>query len=78
MCTTESRHSHRVYPNLLAGRTVTGIHQVWAADLTYIRIANGFVYLALILDLFSRRVIGGAISRHIDAELALVALRQAI
>ena len=78
VCTTDSRHSHRVYPNLLAVRTVSGIDQVWAADLTYIRIVDGSVYLAVILDLFSRRVIGRAISRPINAELALTALRQAI
>jgi putative transposase len=76
--TTDSNHSHRVYPNLLPGKRLTGLNQAWAADLTYIRIANGFVYLAVILDLFSRRVIGWAISKHIDAELALAALRQAI
>jgi transposase InsO family protein len=76
--TTDSKHAHRVYPNRLPGCRLTGINQVWAADLTYIRIGNGFVYLAVILDLFSRRVIGWAISRHIDAELALSALRQAI
>ena len=76
--TTDSNHSHRVYPNLLPGRLLTGINQAWGADLTYIRIVNGFVYLAVILDLFSRRVIGWAISKHIDAELALSALRQAI
>ena len=76
--TTDSNHSHRVYPNLLPGRAITGINQAWGADLTYIRIVNGFVYLAVILDLFSRKVIGWAISRHIDAELALAALRQAI
>ena len=51
---------------------------MWAADITYIRIVNGFVYLAVILDLFSRKVIGWAISKHIDAELALAALKQAI
>jgi putative transposase len=76
--TTDSNHSHRVYPNLLPGRVLTGINQAWAADLTYIRIVNGFVYLAVILDLFSRKVIGWAISRHIDAALALAALKQAI
>jgi putative transposase len=76
--TTDSRHNHRVYPNWLEGRKLTALNQAWAADLTYIRIANGFVYLAVILDLFSRRVIGWAISKHIDAELALSALRQAI
>jgi len=76
--TTDSNHSHRVYPNRLPGRVLTNVNQAWAADLTYIRIANGFVYLAVILDLFSRRVIGWGISKHIDAELALAALRQAI
>jgi transposase InsO family protein len=76
--TTDSNHSHRVYPNLRPGKCLTGIKQAWASDLTYLRIANGFVYLAVILDLFSRRVIGWAISKHIDAELALAALRQAI
>ncbi len=76
--TTDSKHSHWVYPNLLPGQCLTGINQAWAADLTYIRIVNGFVYLAVILDLFSRKVIGWAISKHIDAELALSALHQAI
>lgn len=76
--TTDSNHSHRVYPNLLPGKSLTSINQAWAADLTYIRIVNSFVYLAVILDLFSRKVIGWAISRHIDAALALAALRQAI
>jgi transposase InsO family protein len=54
--TTDSRHDYRVYPNLLAGRTLTGVNQAWGADFTYIRIVNGFVYLAVILDLFSRKV----------------------
>jgi len=76
--TTDSKHSHRVYPNLLPGQRLQGINQAWAADLSYVRIVNGFVYLAVILDLFSRKVVGWAISRHIDAELALAALRQAI
>lgn len=78
VATTDSDHSHRVYPNLLPGKCLTGINQVWAADITYIRIVNGFVYLAVILDLFSRRVIGWAISKHIDAELACAALKHAI
>jgi putative transposase len=76
--TTDSNHEHRVYPNLLPGKCVTDINQVWAADFTYIRIQNGFVYLAVILDLYSRKVIGWAISKRIDAQLALAALRQAI
>lgn len=76
--TTDSNHEHRVYPNLLPGKCLTGLNQVWAADFTYIRIQNGFVYLAVILDLYSRKVIGWAISKRIDAELGLAALRQAI
>jgi putative transposase len=78
VATTDSEHSHRVYPNLLPGRTVMGLDEVWTADLTYIRIGNGFVYLAVILDLYSRRVIGWSISKRIDSELALAALRMAI
>jgi len=76
--TTDSNHSHRVYPNLLPGRTVMGLNEVWTADLTYIRIANGFVYLAVILDLYSRKVIGWQISKQINTELALGALEMAI
>ena len=78
VATTDSEHSHRVYPNLLPGRSVMGLNEVWTADLTYIRIANGFVYLAIVLDLYSRRVIGWGISKRIDGELALSALRMAI
>jgi len=76
--TTDSNHSHRVFPNLLPGRTVMGLDEVWTADLTYIRIANGFVYLAVILDLYSRRVIGWHISKRIDGNLAVAALQMAI
>ena len=50
IATTDSNHGHRVYPNLLAGLTLTGINQAWVADITYIRILKGFVYLAAILD----------------------------
>jgi len=76
--TTDSKHSHRVYPNLVKDKIITGINQVWASDFTYIRIENGFVYLAVILDLYSRKVIGWAISKNIDAALALSALTMAI
>jgi transposase InsO family protein len=76
--TTDSRHSHRVYPNLIQGMIVTGIDQIWVSDITYIRIDNGFVYLAVILDLFSRRVVGWGLSKQIDGELAVTALRMAI
>lgn len=76
--TTDSNHKHPVYPNLVKGMAITKPNQVWASDITYIRIANGFVYLAVILDLFSRKVIGWAISRRIDAGLVLDALQMAI
>ena len=72
--TTDSNHSHRVYPN----RLVTGPNQVWVSDLTYIGIQSGFVYLAVILDLFARRAVGYALSRNIDTALCLGALRMAI
>lgn len=78
VATTDSKHAHRVYPNLLPGRTVMGLNEVWTADLTYIRIGNGFVYLAILMDLYSRRVIGWNVSKLIDGELALGALRMAI
>ena len=54
MNTTDSNHSFKIYPNLLKGKTVNGINQVWVSDITYIRILNGFVFLAVILDLYSR------------------------
>jgi putative transposase len=76
--TTDSKHSHRVYPNHLPGRTVMSPDEVWTADLTYIRIGNGFVYLAIVLDLYSRKVIGWHVSKRIDGELAIAALRMAI
>ena len=76
--TTDSRHSHRVYPNLIKGMLVTGVDQIWVSDITYIRIDNGFVYLAVILDLFSRRVVGWSLSKQIDGDLATAALRMAI
>lgn len=77
VATTDSNHNHRIFANLIEEMTITGINQVWAADLTYIRIENGFVYLAVILDLYSRKVIGHAISKRIDGQLALNALKMA-
>jgi len=79
--TTDSEHGLRVYSNLLSDcgwRTLTGLDQAWVADLTYIRLPAGFCYLAAILDAFSRRVVGWALSRRIDAELAVAALEQAL
>jgi len=56
--TTDSNHQHPVYPNLAAGMELTAINQLWVADITYIRLETEFVYLAVILDAFSRRVVG--------------------
>lgn len=78
IATTDSNHSHKVYPNLLADKTLTGINQAWVADITYIRITKGFVFLAAILDRYSRKVIGWAISKRIDAELCVAALKIAL
>jgi putative transposase len=78
VATTDSKHSHRVYPNLLPNRTVMGLNEVWTADLTYVRIANGFVYVAIVLDLYSRKVIGWSVSKRIDGDLAVAALQMAI
>jgi len=76
--TTDSDHGYRIYPNLLKGLDVRQRNQVWVADITYIRILTGFWYLAVILDLFSRKVIGWALSEQIDAELTLAGLRMAL
>jgi transposase InsO family protein len=76
--TTDSNHSLEIYPNLLEEMAVTGINEVWVADITYIRILTGFVYLAAIMDLYSRRIIGWSISYKIDRHLCLEALRMAI
>jgi len=76
--TTDSKHGLPVYKNLIKDKRITGINQVWIADITYIRIRYGFVYLAAILDVFSRKVIGYAISRSMDTALVLEALQMAI
>ena len=76
--TTDSNHGLPVYRNLVKDLHITGINQVWLADITYIRIRHGFVYLAAILDAFSRKVIGYAVSRSMDTSLVLQALRMAI
>jgi transposase InsO family protein len=78
LCTTDSRHGYRVWPNLYRQARPTGINQVWVADLTYIRLLWEFVYLAVILDAFSRRVVGYALSQRLDASLTLGALRAAL
>jgi putative transposase len=76
--TTNSDHDGPIFPDRAKDVAPTGPDQLWVADLTYIRILTGFVYLAVILDAWSRRVVGWAISRRIDADLALAALEAAI
>lgn len=76
--TTDSNHRYRYAPNLLPSMTVDGPNQVWVADITYIRILTGFVYLAAILDLFSRKVVGWALSLRLTHQMCLAALQQAV
>jgi putative transposase len=76
--TTNSKHHFPRYPNLIKDIVVSGMNQVWLADITYIRIRSGFVYLAAILDGYSRRAIGHAISASLETSLTLKALRMAI
>ena len=76
--TTDSQHALPVYPNLAGHMALSGIDELWVADITYIRLLREFIYLAVILDAFSRRCIGWALERHLRAELALEALKMAI
>jgi putative transposase len=76
--TTDSCHNLPVYPNLAAGLTPAAINQLWVADITYIRLREEFVYLAVILDAYSRRVIGWSLGRTLEAGLAVSALRMAL
>ena len=76
--TTDSRHGLPIYPNLVEELVVTSIDQLWVADITYIRLQLEFVYLAVLLDAFSRRCLGWALQRSLEAVLALEALRMAL
>jgi len=76
--TTNSDHESPIFPNLAANLVPDGPNQLWVADLSYVAIAVGFVYVAVILDAWSRRVVGYAISRRIDTRLTLAALRAAV
>jgi putative transposase len=76
--TTDSGHQLRVHLNLAARMALTGIDQLWVADITYIRLAEQFLYLAVVLDAYSRRVVGWSLDQRLDATLAVCALRQAI
>jgi transposase InsO family protein len=76
--TTDSRHEWRVYPNVARHMVPLSTNQLWVADITYVRLAEEFVYLAVVLDGFSRRVIGWAMAEHLRASLALAALEMAL
>jgi len=76
--TTQSNHNHRTYPNLLPDTRISGLNQVWVADITYIRLDRDFVFLAAILDAYSRKVVGWNLSRRLDVSLTLTALEAAI
>ena len=76
--TTNRRHGFAIVPNLVRGLEPTGLDQIWVADITYIRLSEAFVYLAVVLDAFSRKVIGWALEGHIEARLAVAALDMAL
>lgn len=76
--TTDSNHTRKVYPNLARDTALTAINQLWRADITYIRLRDEFVFLAVVLDAYSRRVIGWALDRTMEDELTLTALRMAL
>jgi putative transposase len=76
--TTRSNHDYPVFLNLANRMEVAGMNELWVADMTYIRLRGGFVYLAAILDVFSRRVVGWALEPHLNTELTLAALNMAI
>ena len=76
--TTNSDHNYRIYPNLAKGLKVTGLNQLWVADITYIRLQREFVYLAVVMDVYSRRCLGWSLSRYIDTQLTLQALKNAL
>jgi transposase InsO family protein len=76
--TTDSNHGRKVYPNLARQMVLTDVDQLWRADITYIRLREEFVFLAVVLDAYSRRVIGWALDRTLEDELTLSALRMAL
>ena len=75
LVTTDSNHDRKVYPNLKSEMELSGINQLWVADITYIRLEAEFVYLAVVIDAFSRRVIGWALGRTLEDDLPIEALR---
>jgi putative transposase len=78
VATTDSDHDQPIYPNRTKDLTIDGPNQLWVADITYVAVVEGFAYVAVILDAWSRRAVGYAISRSIDVRLTLAALKAAI
>ena len=78
MVTTDSRHGWWAYPNLTAGLQLTNVNQLWVADITYIRLQDEFIFLAVLLDAFSRRVVGWELGESLQASLPLRALHRAL
>ena len=76
--TTDSRHEWRVVPNLARGLVLSGLDQLWVADITYVRLLEEFAFLAVVLDAFSRRVVGWALEDHLRTSLATTALEMAL
>ena len=76
--TTNSQHPYPRYPNLVMDLSIDHPEQVWVCDLTYVRLGNGFVYLAVIMDVFTRSIRGWNLSRNLDTELTLIALQNAL
>ena len=76
--TTDSNHAFAVYPNLAPALTLSAPDQLWAADITYVRLLREFIYAAVILDVFSRRAVGWAVGPSLRTELPLAALQQAL
>jgi transposase InsO family protein len=76
--TTDSRHRFMIHPNLAARVVPTTVNQLWVADITYVRLSEEFIYLAVVMDAFSRKVIGWALADHLRAELAVAALEMAL
>lgn len=76
--TTQSGHGWHIYPNLARWVATTEVNQLWVADITYVRLRYEFVYVAIILDVYSRRVVGWSIGEHVDSGLAQQALQKAL
>jgi putative transposase len=76
--TTDSAHDQPIAPNRVAGQAATGPNQIWVSDLTYVPTAQGWLYLALVMDLWSRRIVGWAMADHLRSELVVAALQMAV